>query len=75
MHCVVLLDLLETTPKFPSKLDDWNALCVQFNERTTSMGFQHREGKSLRKKWWAAMHTQTPILLSTHTRTRRPFVC
>ena len=47
----VLLDMLEAIPKFPSKLDDWNALCLQFNERTGAMGFPKREGKSLRKKW------------------------
>ena len=54
----VLLDLLESTPKFPTKLDDWNAMCTTFNERTTAMGFPVREGKSLRKKWQVLMSSK-----------------
>ena len=58
---VVLLDLMQNAAlQWPTKLDDWNALALEFNQRIEAMGFTPRNGKSLRKKWQVLCSAKQP---------------
>ena len=48
------------TLQWPTKLDDWNALALDFNARIEAMGFTPRNGKSLRKKWQVLCSAKQP---------------
>ena len=58
---LVLLDLMQNAQlQWPTKLDDWNAMALEFNQRIEAMGFTHRNGKSLRKKWQVLCSAKQP---------------
>ena len=46
--------------QWPTKLDDWNAMAIDFNQRIEAMGFTPRNGKSLRKKWQVLCSAKQP---------------
>jgi len=57
----VLLDLMQNAQlQWPTKLDDWNAMALEFNQRIEAMGFTPRNGKSLRKKWQVLCSAKQP---------------
>ena len=59
---VVLLDLMQAAHhQWPTKLDDWNAMALEFNQRIEAMGFTPRNGKSLRKKWQVLCAAKQPV--------------